>query len=121
MANVSQIDSPKHKSVVLYMADRFGMEPAAFEATVRATCIKPDKNGHVASREEFAAFLLVAKNYNLNPLTKEIFAFTDRGSVIPIVSVDGWANLINSHPSFDGMDFEDDVSGQEMEAITCRM
>lgn len=110
------------KSVLVDMATRYGMEPAAFEATVRATCIKPDKSGRTATREEFAAFLLVAKEYGLNPLTKEIYAFADRGGIVPIVGVDGWANIINSHPAFDGMDFIDhaDDKGQ-IGAITCRM
>jgi phage recombination protein Bet len=110
------------KSVLIDMATRFGMEPAAFESTVRATCIKPDKTGRTATREEFAAFLLVAKEYGLNPLTKEIYAFADRGGIVPVVGVDGWANIINSHPAFDGMEFVDhaDDKGQ-IGAITCRM
>jgi phage recombination protein Bet len=95
------------RSVLVDMSTRFGMEPAAFEATVRATCMKPDKNGKVPTREEFAAFLLVAKEYKLNPLTKEIYAFPAKGGgIVPIVSLDGWANLINSHPAMDGLTFE---------------
>lgn len=95
------------RSVLVDMSSRFGMEPGAFEATVRATCMKPDKNGKVPSREEFAAFLLVAKEYNLNPLTKEIYAFPAKGGgIVPIVSIDGWVNLINSHRSLDGIQFE---------------
>lgn len=121
MNNVVAVQ-PDRRSILGDMATRYGMEPAAFEATVRATCIKPDKNGRVATREEFAAFLLVAKNYNLNPLTKEIYAFTDNGRVIPIVGVDGWANLINSHPQFDGMRFGDQEDGKGgLSSITCSM
>lgn len=109
------------RSVLVDMSAKYGMEPAAFEATVRATCIKPDKNGRVASREEFAAFLLVAKQYDLNPLTKQIYAFTDRGGVIPIVGVDGWSYLINSHPQFDGMSFVDQLDGENLVSVTCKM
>ncbi|MEC9244624.1 MAG: recombinase RecT [Pseudomonadota bacterium] len=95
------------RSVLVDMSSRFGMEPGAFEATVRATCMKPDKNGKVPSREEFAAFLLVAKEYNLNPLTKEIYAFPAKGGgIVPIVSIDGWVNLINSHKALDGIQFD---------------
>lgn len=109
------------RSVLVDMSAKYGMEPAAFEATVRATCIKPDKNGRIASREEFAAFLLVAKQYDLNPLTKQIYAFTDRGGVIPIVGVDGWSYLINSHPQFDGMAFVDQLDGDNLVSVTCKM
>lgn len=121
MSNVATLPD-KSRSVTVAMAERFGMMPDAFEATVRSTCIKPDKHGRVASREEFAAFLLVARQYNLNPITKEIYAFTDRGAVVPIVSVDGWANLINSHPQFDGMTFRDDTGENgALISVTCNM
>ncbi|MER9355508.1 recombinase RecT [Mesorhizobium sp. M0514] len=111
------------RSVLVDMSTRFGMEPAAFEATVRATCMKPDKNGKVPSREEFAAFLLVAKEYKLNPLTKEIYAYPAKGGgIVPIVSIDGWANLINSHPSMDGVTFamDHDEAGA-LVSCTCRI
>lgn len=105
------------RSVLVDMSGRYGMEPAAFEATLRATVCK----GNV-SREEFAAFLLVAKEYGLNPMTKELYAFPAKGGGIqPIVSIDGWARIINDHPMFDGMDFEDVREGEDLIAITCRM
>lgn len=104
------------RSVLIDMATRFGMEPAAFEATVRATCIK------TASREEFAAFLLVAKEYNLNPLTKEIYAFPAKGGgIVPIVSIDGWVNLVNSHGACDGFEFEMEHNNGKLISCTCRM
>jgi phage recombination protein Bet len=111
------------KSVLLDMANRYGMEPAAFEATVRATCMKPDKNGKVPSREEFAAFLLVAKEYNLNPLLKEIYAYPAKGGgIVPIVSVDGWVNLINSQAALDGLEFAiEHTDTGALVSITCRI
>lgn len=117
MANAIQ-KKTQHKSVLLDMSDRFGMEPAAFEATLRATVVPAD-----VTREQFAAFLLVAKKYNLDPVTKQIYAFPDkRGGIQPIVSIDGWMNLINSHSQFDGMEFEDHFNEEgKLTAITCRM
>lgn len=89
------------KSVLIDMADRYGMEPSPFEATVLAICMPAN-----STREEFAAFLLVAKEYHLNPLTKEIYAFPKRGGgIVPVVSVDGWLSLINSHAACDGFTF----------------
>lgn len=106
------------KSVLVTMADRYGMEPAAFEATLRST-VFPAKG----SKEQFAAFLLVAKEYDLNPVTKEIYAFpTKDGGVQPIISIDGWMNIINSHPLFDGMEFEDHMDKDgNIESITCKI
>lgn len=108
----------KPRSVLVDMADRYGMEPAAFEATLRATVCK----GNV-SREEFAAFLVVAKEHRLNPLTKEIYAFPAKGGGIqPIVSIDGWARIINEHPQLDGIEFDDHLDDTgALTAITCRI
>lgn len=110
--------APRQKSVVVDMADRFGMEARAFEQTLRATVFP--SNG---PPEQFAAFLLVAKQYDLNPITKEIYAFPSRGGgIVPIVSIDGWLKLINSHPQFDGMDFEDIHDGEgKLTAVKCTM
>lgn len=66
---------------------------------------------------QMTALMLVANQYALNPWTKEIYAFPDRNnSIIPVVGVDGWCRIINSHPQFDGMEFE-----QDDEACTCIM
>jgi phage recombination protein Bet len=105
-------------SVLAAMADRYSMAPAAFEATLRATVVPKD-----CTREQFAAFLLVAKQYKLNPLTREIFAFPTRGGGIqPVVSIDGWLNLANSHPQMDGIEFDDQIDGDgEVISVTARI
>lgn len=89
--------------VIATMAAQYNMDPRAFEATLRATVVPKD-----CSKEQFAAFLIVAKEYDLNPITKEIYAFPAKGGGIqPVVSVDGWMNLCNSHPQMDGLEFDD--------------
>src|SRR4051812_39187310 len=108
---------PQQPSITAAMAERYGMRPDAFEATLRATVIPS-----TASREEFAAFLMVAKEYQLNPVLRELYAFPKKGGGIqPIVSLDGWARILNSHPAFDGMEFEDHVEKGIVAAITCRI
>jgi phage recombination protein Bet len=106
------------KSILLSMATKFGMEPAAFEATVRATC-GCDK----ATKEQFAAFLLVANEYGLNPVTKEIYAFPTRGGGIqPIVGIDGWMTMANSHAAYDGITFVDRLGDDgQLVAITAQV
>ena len=105
-------------SIVESVARQYGMERAAFEATLRATVVPP-----ATTREEFAAFLLVAKQYGLNPILREIYAFPKRGGGIqPIVGVDGWAKLMNREAAFDGMAFHDvlDDDGRIV-SVTCRI
>lgn len=62
------------------------------------------------SDAQLSALLIVAGQYKLNPWTKEIYAFPDKGGIVPVVGVDGWSRIINSNPQFDGMDFEQDDS-----------
>lgn len=109
---------PQQKMMLLeYMADKYSLKPDEFAKTVRATCGLP-----TATPEQFAAFLIVAKEYNLNPLTKEIYAFPGRGGIVPIVSIDGWVNLVNSHKACDGFEFEveHDEDGK-LVSCTCKM
>lgn len=114
---MSQIERVETKSVLVDMATRYGMEPAAFEQTLRNTVFP--KTG---SKEEFAAFLLVAREYDLNPLLAQIYAFPKRGGGIqPIVPIDGWTDIINSNPALDGIEFVDHKRKGEVIAITCRI
>lgn len=67
------------------------------------------------SDAQMTALLIVAQQYGLNPWTKEIYAFPDRqNGIVPVVGVDGWSRIINSHGQFDGMDF-----AQDDESCTC--
>jgi phage recombination protein Bet len=116
MSNIATINPPP-PSIIASMAERYGMAPGPFEQTLKAT-IFPS----TGTREEFAAFLMVAREHNLNPLTREIYAFPKKGGgIVPILSIDGWIRIINSHPAFDGMSFEDRVEKGVVTAITCKI
>ncbi|MGC8703748.1 MAG: phage recombination protein Bet [Thiomonas sp.] len=72
--------------------------------TLKATAFK----GPV-SDAQMAALLVVANQYGLNPWTKEIYAFPDKNNgIVPVVGVDGWSRIINTHPQCDGVDFEEE-------------
>lgn len=107
----------EQKSLMVSMASRYDMAPAKFADTLRATVLP--KN---TTNEQFAAFLMVAREYDLNPLTKEIYAFPGKGGgITPVVSVDGWIKMANAHPQFDGMEFEDHIHEGQLQAVTCRV
>lgn len=80
-------------------------------STLRQTCFK---SGTQVTDAQMTALLVVAQQYALNPWTREIFAFPDKGGIVPVVGLDGWSRIINSHAQFDGMDFE-----QDAESCTC--
>lgn len=103
----------KHESqsLLVKMAERYSVEPQKMLATLKATAFRGD-----VTNEQMMALLIVADQYNLNPWLKQIYAFPDRNGIVPVVGVDGWARIINEHPQFDGMDFE-----QDAERCTCRI
>lgn len=71
--------------------------------TLKLTCFK---SGTQVTDAQMVALLVVARQYGLNPFTREIFAFPDKGGIVPVVGVDGWSRIMNDHPLFDGMEFE---------------
>jgi len=93
------------------LATKFNMgNGEGMKETLKATAFK----GNV-SDDQMVTLLLVANQYGLNPWTKEIYAFPDKNNgIVPVVGVDGWSRIINSHPQFDGLDFE-----QDNERCTC--
>ena len=95
------------------LSAKFGMgEEANVLETLKATAFKGQVND-----AQMTALLIVANQYGLNPWTKEIYAFPDKNNgIVPVVGVDGWSRIMNDHPDFDGMDFE-----QDEESCTCRI
>lgn len=88
-------------SALVAMANRFSVEPNKLLDTLKGTVFKN------ATNEQLLALVVVANEYGLNPFTREIYAFPDKaGGIVPVVSIDGWINRMNSHPQFDGIEFE---------------
>lgn len=95
------------------LAERFEMGSSEnLPQTLMATAFK----GQNVTPDRMVALLVVANQYELNPWTNEIYAFPNKGGIIPIVGVDGWYAIINKHPQFDGIEFE-----QDAESCTCRI
>ncbi|AJA07415.1 hypothetical protein SKP52_02400 [Sphingopyxis fribergensis] len=109
--NVANIEAAKRRtpSALALMASRLGVSEGNLQNTLKATVFKG------CSDAEFVALVIVANEYKLNPLTKEIYAFAAKGGgIVPLVSIDGWVRIMNEHPKFDGIEFEDivDESGK---------
>ncbi|PHM61241.1 phage recombination protein Bet [Xenorhabdus ishibashii] len=95
------------------LADKLGMRVQEDELieTLKATAFRGN-----ATEQQFVALLIVANQYNLNPWTKEVYAFPDKTGIVPVVGVDGWARIINENKQFDGMEFS-----QDAESCTCKI
>src|SRR6185295_17121438 len=98
-------------------ADKFSLKEEEITNVLKSTCFKGDKP---ISDAQMSALLIVSDQYSLNPFTKEIYAFPDKNNgIVPVVGVDGWARIINEHPSFDGMEFIEGGQDQLPDWIEC--
>jgi phage recombination protein Bet len=105
-------------SLITRMAERRHLDTQQFYDTIKNTVMPK-----AATKDQLAAFLMVADRYQLDPLAKEIYAFPGKGGgITPVVSVDGWINLVNSHPQSNGFEFSytQDSEGK-LASVTCRM
>lgn len=111
--------SPKN-SVTVRIAERLGVDPDKLLATLKATAFYAGKDKELTN-EQMMALLIVADAYRLNPVTKEIYAFPDsnRGGIVPIVSVDGWIRIINERPELSSIEFDYAPDDSEDPWISC--
>lgn len=89
------------------LSERLGMGNSGNDVTetLKSTAFK---GGVQVSDAQMVALLIVAQQYGLNPFVRELYAFPDKGGIVPVVSVDGWSRIMNSHDQFDGMEFKQD-------------
>lgn len=93
---------PKPMTALESLAARLALDPQKLQDTLAKTAFSS-----CTSYEEFMVCVMVANEYELNPLTKEIYAFPKRGGgVVPMVAYDGWIKIMNRHPQFDGIEYE---------------
>lgn len=114
---MSELAVAKKPSLVQKMADRFGVDADKLMSTLKNTAFKvKDKE---VTNEQMMALLVVADQYGLNPFTKEIFAYPDKGGIVPVVGVDGWSRIINENPMLDGIDFRFSDETLDHKGIKC--
>lgn len=102
-------------SLLATMAAKYGIDADRMLTTLKATAFRGD-----VSTEQLMALCLVANQYNLNPWTKEIYAFPDRSGIVPVVGVDGWSRIVNDHPQCDGIQFTEAEDGSWVECTIHR-
>lgn len=113
-------------------ATEVGMSPQQYWNTVMTTAGLPTHKTlsdgtrvrTAVTFEQQATFALTARNYRLDPMLKQIYAFESKGKIFPIVPIDGWMKIINENPQFDGMEFIDafeTTDKTKIYSITCKM
>jgi len=115
MSEMTVVEKPK---LIQVFADRYQVDAGKVMTALKNTAFKQSGNNQI-SDEQMMALMIVANEYKLNPFTKEIFAYPDKGSIVPVVSVDGWNRIINSNPMMDGIEFEYSEATIEHKNKTC--
>lgn len=110
--------APIRNGLTVRIAERYGVDPDKMLNTLKATAFKQANNAEI-SNEQMMALLVVADQYKLNPFTRELFAFPDKGGIVPIVSIDGWARIVNEHQQFDGVHFLYDTDDDNFKWCKC--
>ena len=116
-SQVATINQPT--SLIQRFAGRYFVDADKLLTTLKATAFKQKANGPEVTNEQMMALLVVADQYRLNPFTKEIFAYPDKGGIVPVVGVDGWSRIINENPQLDGIAFTYSEKTVEHKGKTC--
>lgn len=120
--NSTVLAIPARRSIIEKFSERYEVDASKVMSIVASTVFRQAANEPPLSNEEIAAALIVVNQYNLNPFTKEIYAFRSKGKLLIIVGVDGWSAIVNRQPEFNGVEFEEhfDDSGN-IQAVTARI
>lgn len=113
----TQLAKSAPASALSTMATRLQVDPGKLLNTLKSTVFKG------ANDEELLALCVVANEFRLNPLTRQIYAFKGQtGGIVPIVGIDGWLRIINEQEQLDGIEFEEhaDDAGK-LVATTCTL
>lgn len=109
-----------NRGLVGKIANKFGVDPDKLLPALKHTAFRQSGNVEITN-EQMMALMIVADQYGLNPFTKEIFAFPDKGAIVPVVSVDGWSRIINENPNMDGIEFEYSPETVTHQGKTCHV
>lgn len=103
-------------SVIADLAGQLRCQPDKLLNLLKGTVFRNCKRN-----EEFQMACMVAREYRLNPILKEIYAFPSQNGVVPIISIDGWIRIINSHPKYAGCKFvyEGGIDGEGEGDLSC--
>jgi len=91
------------RSLIVDFGNKYNIDSNKVMQVLKDTAFK-DAAASITD-SQMIALLVIANSYGLNPFTREIFAFPSKGSIIPVVSVDGWTKLAHQNNKFDGVTF----------------
>jgi len=112
------------ESLLEPIANLAGLDVTNVRNLLKDSVFKAGSSEPVWTENEVAAALVFCKQYQLNPLTKEIQFFRTKGRVTPYVGYDGWIAIANRQPDYNGATFDYTYSKEDENsviAITCNI
>lgn len=81
----------------------------SYDTYVRAITASALRDLGAWTQSDLERLLMAAKHHSLSPLSREIFMLSSGSESPPliVVGVDGWSKIMNSHPQFAGMQFQE--------------
>jgi phage recombination protein Bet len=103
------------QEAVTTLAERYNVDNASLLNMLARTSCKD-----IRTDDDMLAFVIICKNYQLNPLVKEIYAYKNSfGAIVPVVGIDGWLAIANRNPMFDGIQCDPIFEDSRIVAIKC--
>jgi len=109
-------------TAIVKLADSVGVSTEEMTNVVKGMIIaSKGQHGAVATDAELTIVSGICAQYGLNPLTKEAHAFVSGGKLNVVIGIDGYIKVMNRHPDFDGVEFEDHFDGKELVSVTTKI
>jgi len=108
--------------IIAKFGERYDLDANKVLSIVANTVFRGSDKEPPLSNEEVAAALIVCNAYELNPFTKEIYAFRSKGKLLIVVGVDGWSTIVNRQAQLNGVEFDEHFDEKGfIHAVTCKI
>ncbi len=97
------VPKPKLSEV---MASELGMDSTEFRNVIKHT-VMPSAS---VTNEHITAFLVLANQFGMNPFSDQVHAFPHKGGVKLIIGYDGFIQVANRNPQFEGFELHEETN-----------
>ena len=91
--------------IVQTMSTQLQVNPENIIDTVKRMLIDSKEQSDVSDSEMMMVLSTCAK-YDLNPFVKQAYPVLFGGKLTMVIGIDGWFEIANRHPQYDGVEFE---------------
>jgi phage recombination protein Bet len=112
----NNLQNNQAQDIVARSVQRSGLSYESFVRLINQSALS---RLSIWSQADLDRLLLLAERLGLDPLSNEIYATevasesVKKPRIFFVVGVDGWSKIINSHPQFDGMMFDESALGED--------